>query len=218
MNLIFDLDGTLIDSAPDIRTVANQVLQQRAREPLSLEEARSFIGEGAGVLVRRMMAARELEAADHAALLEEFTSLYATSTYKASFYPGVLETLERLKMDGHSLGLCTNKPDTVTRAVIRQLGLERFFDAVVAGGMIARRKPAPDMLQATIKQLGEAGTLYIGDSEIDAETAQRAGVPFALFTRGYRKTPIEKIRRDWDFDNFLQLKEIVDSCLTTPPD
>ena len=169
MNIIFDLDGTLIDSAPDIQSMAATILRKRGRVELTLDETRGFIGEGAAVFVRRMMSARgmEEESESHALVLEEFMALYEISVNKAVFYPGVLDALAALKAAGHPLGLCTNKPEGPTRAVIRHMGMELMFDVVMAGGMIDSRKPEPDMLLKTIECLGGGPTLYVGDSEID---------------------------------------------------
>jgi len=211
MNIVFDLDGTLIDSAPDIQSVACAVLGPLGKEGLSLAETRNFIGEGGAVFVSRMMAARGIPETpgSHALLYKEFIALYEFSVDKAVFYSGALETLVRLKADGHSLGLCTNKPERPARSVLRHMGLESMFDAVMAGGMIDSRKPEPDMLLETIRNLGDGPTLYVGDSEIDAETARRADVPFALYSEGYRKAAVSEIHHNWVFGEFVLLPGIV---------
>jgi phosphoglycolate phosphatase len=211
MNIVFDLDGTLIDSAPDIQSMATAMLRKRGKDELTLDETRSFIGEGAAVFVRRMMAARDMdeESESHALILEEFMAQYEFSVDRAVFYPGVLDALAMLKTAGHRLGLCTNKPERATLAVMRHMDLEPMFDAVMASGMIDSRKPEPDMLLKTIASLGGGPTLYVGDSEIDAETARRAVVPFALFSEGYRKIPVDEIHHDWRFDDFGVLQGIV---------
>ena len=215
INIVFDLDGTLIDSAPDIQAVASEILGRLGKQGLSLEETRQFVGEGSAVFVSRMMAARAIEEtpARHAAVYSDFLALYERSVDKAVFYPGVLATLAVLKTAGHRLGLCTNKPERPARAVIRHMGMGPIFDAVVDGGMIDSRKPAPDMLLKTIHDLGGGPTLYVGDSEIDAETAKRAHIPFALYTRGYHKTPCESIPHNWLFGDFSALPDIVSERL-----
>ena len=218
MNIVFDLDGTLIDSAPDIQSMASAILRKRGRDELTLDETRGFIGEGAAVFVRQMMSARGMEEESESCelVLEEFMALYELSVNKAVFYQGVLDTLAALKAAGHHLGLCTNKPVGPTRAVMRHMGLELMFDAVMAGGMIDSRKPEPDMLLKTIESLGGGPTLYVGDSEVDAETARRAVVPFALFSQGYRKIPVDEIHHDWLFDDFSELQHIVAKAMAVP--
>lgn len=211
INVVFDLDGTLIDSAPDIQAVASTVLGRRGLEALTLEQTRSFVGEGSAKFVRRMMAARNIqETPESFALIhEEFLACYEFAVDKAVFYPGVLDALTALQSAGHRLGLCTNKPELPTRAVLRHMGLARFFEAVMAGGMIGSRKPEPAMLLQTIQALGGGPTLYVGDSEIDAETAQRAGVPFALYSEGYRKAQVSGMHHHWVFNHFDGLPGIV---------
>lgn len=211
MNIVFDLDGTLIDSAPDIQNVAATVLGRYDKPALSLQETREFIGEGSAVFVRRMLAARDIEASpeNFAFWYREFMAQYELCFDKAVFYPGVTAALSALQNAGHRLGLCTNKPQQPARVVLRHMQLEGFFIAVVAGGMCDSRKPEPEMLWRTLELLGAGPALYVGDSEIDAETARRAAVPFALYTGGYRKTPVEAIARDWDFDDYAALPGIV---------
>ena len=211
MNIVFDLDGTLIDSAPDIQSVASTILGRYDKAQLTLDETRSFIGEGAAVFVSRMMAARDIEETpdSHAELHKEFIAQYEFAVDKAVFYPGVMDVLRELQAAGHRLGLCTNKPELATRAVMRHMALEPIFDAVMAGDMIDSRKPEPDMLLRTIDDLGGGQTLYVGDSEIDAETARRASVPFALYSEGYRKSAVSDMHKDWVFSDFGALPGIV---------
>jgi phosphoglycolate phosphatase len=219
MNIVFDLDGTLIDSAPDIQCVAATVLGRHGKPALTLEETRSFIGEGSAVFVSRMLASRDIEETPESFALwhGEFVAQYEFSIDKAVFYPGVLATLAALKSAGHRLGLCTNKPRQPTRVVLRHMNLDVFFDAVVAGGMCGSRKPDPEMLLHTLEALGGGPALYVGDSEIDAETARRAAVPFALFAGGYRKLPVAAMHRDWDFESFDALPGIVQSAAMRSP-
>ncbi|MFV0359346.1 HAD-IA family hydrolase [Tropicimonas sp.] len=214
MNIVFDLDGTLIDSARDIQAVSDVILGRLGKPGLTLDEVRAFVGEGAQVLVSRMMAARGIEETPetHARIYGEFVAQYEFAVDKAVFYPGVVDALALLKTQGHRLGLCTNKPELPARSVMRHMRLAQVFDGFIAGGMIDSRKPAPDMLFRVIDDMGGGPTLYVGDSEIDAETAQNAQIPFALYTEGYRKTPVERMRNDWAFDHFDRLPGIVDEA------
>ncbi|MEM8562862.1 MAG: HAD-IA family hydrolase [Pseudomonadota bacterium] len=211
MNVIFDLDGTLIDSAPDIQSMASKILTVLGKPPLSIEETRRFIGEGSAAFVKRMMQARQIADTElsFARIHEQFLDEYIGSVDKTVFYPDALEVLTKLRATGFRLGLCTNKPHRATLAVIDHLKIPRLFDALVAGGMMPKRKPAPDMLQKVIDDLGGGASLFVGDSEIDAETAIRADVPFALFSGGYRKAPVSRIPHNWRFEHFSQLNNIV---------
>ena len=204
---IFDLDGTLVHSAPDIQAAANTVLVAEGLAPLSLAEATAFIGAGAGVFVDRMAAAR-LPAPDPArtrAMLAAFIDLYEGAVGLTRPYPGAVAALEALVRDGWALGLVTNKPEAPARALLGHLDLMRFFPVIVGGDSLARRKPDPLPLRHAIAVLGARETVYVGDSETDAAAAQAAGVPFALFTEGYRQTPLRALPHDFAFADFTEL-------------
>lgn len=209
--VIFDLDGTLIDSAPDIHATANAVLAQEGQAPMSLEVIRSFVGNGVPTLVARMLARRGLpdSGAQHARMTADFVRRYDAAVDLTELYPNVLETLNILQSAGHRLGLCTNKPEAATRAVLAHFGLSDLFDAIIGGDSLPQRKPDPAPLRAVLAHLGAAQAIYVGDSEVDAATAQAAALPFALFTEGYRKTPVEDLPHAALFDDFVALPGIV---------
>ena len=211
--LVFDLDGTLVDSAPDICAVANAVLTEEGVAPLALDEARGFVGAGASVFVERMRAARGLPEADHARLLARFLAGYEGAVENTRPYPGVADALAALAARGHPMGVCTNKPIGPARGVLAHFGLSHRFGAVVGGDSLPARKPDPAPLRATIEALGSGAALFVGDSEIDAETAARAGLPFLLFTRGYRKAPVESLPHAAAFDDFAALPGLVDGLV-----
>ena len=191
--VIFDLDGTLIDSAPDLRAAANAMLADLGAAPLGLAEVRGFIGNGVPKLVERCLGARGLGAEVYGQGLAAFTAHYdANPAALTVLYPGARAALEQLA-ESHVLGLCTNKPEAPARKLLAHFGLDHLFGAVVGGDSLAVRKPDPAPLRATMRALGASTAIYVGDSEVDAETAQATRVPFALFTEGYRKTPPVRI-------------------------
>ncbi|MDP2086168.1 MAG: phosphoglycolate phosphatase [Gemmobacter sp.] len=212
--IVFDLDGTLIDSAPDIHAIANRVLAGEGAPPLSLAQARDFIGNGASVFVARMRAARGIPDAEHARLLAAFVGAYDDAVHLTTPYPGAVAALDMLAASGFVMGICTNKPLRPTHAVLNHLGLSRHFAAVLGGDSLAVHKPDPAPLFATFDALGATDArLYVGDSDVDAETAQRAGVPFLLYTQGYRKVPVADLPHDAAFDDFADLVALVRSRL-----
>ncbi|MCX7645151.1 MAG: phosphoglycolate phosphatase [Rhodobacteraceae bacterium] len=209
--LVFDLDGTLIDSAPDIHRVANAVLALEGLAPISFAEARSFIGSGVSAFVARALAARGLPAEGdrHARMVAAFTERYEHAHELTTPYPGAAEALARLAAAGHPLGLCTNKPLGPTLAALRHFRLEGLFAAVVGGDSLPERKPHPAPLLETVARLGGGAAVFVGDSEVDAETARRAGVPFLLFTEGYRKAPAEALPQRAAFADWAALPDLV---------
>ena len=211
--IVFDLDGTLIDSVPDIHGIANEVLLQEGCEPLSLEQTREFIGNGAPTFIKRMRAARGIDDSEQARLLADFVSRYEGAVTLTQPYPGVMGALNDLKAKGHSLGVCTNKPIRPCRAVLAHLKMDHFFDAILGGDSLPVHKPDPAPLHAAFEMLGEGPRIYVGDSDVDAETGQRAEVPFMLFTEGYRKCPIEDMPHSVAFDDFANFVGLVERLL-----
>jgi len=211
--IVFDLDGTLIDSAPDIHGIANALLAREGAAPISLAQARDFIGNGAAVFVRRMRAASAIPDSEQDRLHADFVARYDSAVTLTQPYPNVPEVLQTLRASGHRPGVCTNKPERAARAVLAHLDLLRHFDVLVGGDSTPTTKPDPAPLHASFAALGDGARVYVGDSEVDAETAQRAGVPFALYTEGYRKTPVEALPHKVSFTDFTALPGLVDTLL-----
>ncbi|WP_333833327.1 phosphoglycolate phosphatase [Rubrimonas sp.] len=203
--VVFDLDGTLVDSAPAIQKIARIMLEELGAEPLDLAETRSFIGHGAAKLVERALAARGLtaDAVQLAAHVERFEELYAEAPGADNApFPGAEAAMLALKAAGFRLGLCTNKPMAPTLNLLDALGWGGMFDAVAAGDSLPVRKPDPAMPRLVLEKVGATGALYVGDSETDVETARGAGLTMALYAHGYRKTPLEQMDADFVFDHF----------------
>ncbi|APX89095.1 phosphoglycolate phosphatase [Brevirhabdus pacifica] len=210
--IIFDLDGTLIDSAPDIHAASAVVLKAEGLPPLPFEQVRGFIGNGVGVLISRVIAASGVEETPelHARMSRRFYDIYESAVNLTELYPGVPALLERLQKRGFRLGVCTNKPIEATRAVLGHFDLLGRFDMLVGGECLPVKKPDPAPLQHTVRSLGATNILYVGDSEVDAETARAAGLDFALFTPGYRKAPVESLPHVLAFDHYDQLGRYID--------
>lgn len=211
--VIFDLDGTLVDSAPDIHAAANALLRAMGYQPLAYETVRGFIGNGIPKLVERVMRTSDIEhsRARHADLTRQFEHLYAEKpAVKTVLYPGVISTLDALKKAGCLMGVCTNKNHGLTVQVLEGMKIADYFGSVIGGDSLAVRKPDAAPFFACAKELGANEVLYVGDSEVDAATAKAANVPFLLFTEGYRKSPVEDIVCDHSFARFEALPELVD--------
>jgi phosphoglycolate phosphatase len=208
--VVFDLDGTLIDSVPDIAAAVNRLLRAEGLETMARAEVQSYVGDGAPVLMRRVMAARAIDDTRHAEITDRMVADYtARSCEETTVYPHVPEVLEALRTAGHRLGLCTNKPGGATRAVLRDLGLLRFFDVIVAGDTLAEKKPHPAPLLHAAQALGRAVTGYVGDSEVDARTAAAAALPFFLYTEGYLRVPRAEVSPVAEFSDYRDLPSLL---------
>ncbi len=198
--IAFDLDGTLIDSAPEIHAAALTVLAAEGLPALDFATVRGFIGRGVPDLIARMLAhLGDTDPARQARMAASFMGGYEGAVSVTTAYPGAAEALRVLAGQGAALALCTNKPFAATRAVVAHFGLGPF-GAVVGGDSLPVKKPDPAPLLACLAPLARPRALFVGDSEIDAETAQRAGVPFALYTEGYRKTAVADLAPAFAFD------------------
>ena len=214
--VVFDLDGTLIDSAPDIHAAANRMLTEEGLTPLDLATITSFIGNGLPKLVERVMRERDVAMDRHRALTQVVLNHYnAASSVLTRPYPNMVAALQALQDEGWVMGVCTNKPEAPAWQILDDLGLMRFFGAVVGGDSLTVKKPDPEPLHATFRALGSEG-IYVGDSEVDAATAVAADVPFALFTEGYRKRPVDALPHARAFDDFAALPGIVRELGRTP--
>jgi phosphoglycolate phosphatase len=209
--VILDLDGTLIDSAPDLREAANHVLAAAGRTPLDLPTVTRFIGDGVRKLVERAFAATG-PALDEAALdrvTADFTARYeAAASVLTRPYPGVPDTLARLRAAGLRLAVCTNKPAAAAGLVLRELGLAPLIDAVSGGDAVARRKPHPDHVRDALARIG--GTpreaAMVGDSEPDIAAGKAAGLVTVAVTYGYARVAPAALGADRLIDRFGALE------------
>lgn len=207
--VLFDLDGTLVDSAPDIHAGVAVLLREEGVAPLPFDVVRGFIGNGVPVLIWRVMAAVGWgeDAARHRDLCARFIGWYEEEPAGLTRpYAGVEAALRGIDLP---MGLCTNKPEGPTRALLRHLGWGGLFPVIVGGDTLPVRKPDPAPLLEAVGRIG-GGAVFVGDSEVDAETASRAGVPFLLFTGGYRKTPVEALPHLAAFDDWAEFPAVLE--------
>lgn len=210
--VLFDLDGTLIDSAGDLRAALNITLAAFGRAPLSLPDVIGMIGNGVPTLVTRGLAARPGDPVDHADAMARFNAAYdAAPTALTRVYPGVVATLDRLQAAGVAMGVCTNKHEESARQILSDLGLAPYFAHLIAGDSLPFRKPDPRVLTETCKRLGltTADAWMVGDSEVDAATAEAAQMDFVLLTYGYHHGPVDAIPARHRLDRFADLIEIL---------
>jgi phosphoglycolate phosphatase len=185
--VVFDLDGTLIDSRRDLADATNALIAEYGGAPLSVEAVTALVGEGAAVLVRRALTAARLTRVPPDAL-ERFLAHYAERlTVHTRPYPGIPEALAALRDQGCALALLTNKPHAHTVRILELLDLAQWFSDVVGGDSPAGRKPDPAGLLQIVQRAGAtpASSVLVGDSRIDVETAHRAGVRMCVAKYGF---------------------------------
>jgi len=210
--IIFDLDGTLIDSAPDVAAALNRLLVREGRPTVTLAQVQSFVGEGPAPLIERAFAATGAPADPAAvpALIAAYVAFYrAAPADHTVVFPGVREMLAGLA--GHTrLGLCTNKPDTMVRPVLEALGLADHFAALV-GGDYPRRKPDGDHLRETLRRMGvgDGPAVMVGDSPTDVAAARDAGLPVVVVDFGYSRIPVTELGADRVLSDFAALPAVV---------
>ena len=212
--VLFDLDGTLIDSAPDLAASLNRVLGNHGLGPLRLTAVIGMIGNGIRKLVERGFVAcgRRLEdAALDAAYAEMIETYGAHLTDETILLPGARETIAALRDAGLPLGLVTNKPQRETEAIVAHFGLGAFFAAVVGGDAGIEKKPAPDMLLAALSHLGVSASeaVMVGDSMADVKSARAAGARAILVRGGYTTVPVEDLDADAVLDRLDELPALI---------
>lgn len=213
--VVFDLDGTLIDSAPDIHAAANAVLREHGAPLLSLTQVRRFVGGGVEMFWAKVVGALKLPPESQRDLIAAFMARYHHATSLTRLFPGVEQMLGILADRGHALGICTNKPMQPTIAVLEHFGIKPLFSIVIAGDSLPSKKPDPAPLRAAFAALGADPVrprgLYVGDSEFDAACAAALPVPFLIFTGGYRQTALENLSWQAKFDDFEALPGLIEA-------
>jgi phosphoglycolate phosphatase len=209
--VIFDLDGTLVDSAASIARALTRVRVTRGGAPVQAQQIRPWISVGARDMVQQVLGTY---AADPDADLQAFRAIYSQDIASESeLYPGVRDVLARLAGDGRRLAICTNKPQPLAERLLAVLSLDDLFHVVIGGAEGRQPKPHPEMLHLTAQRLGiEArDAVYVGDSETDAEAAARAGLPLIFAEYGYAIGDPAEIRRAAAIGSIPELPSVIRS-------
>lgn len=211
---IFDLDGTLVDSAPDLVGACNRVLRELGRDEIAPSIGRGWIGNGARRLMERALIG-SFEGVAPADLLDQAFSMFLKFyreglCVESRLYPGVKETLTRLAGQDRRLACVTNKPAAFTRPLLELLGLNDFFDPIVSGDDLPKKKPDPMPLQHVLKMWGMSpgDCLMVGDSVSDFGAAKACGMPVALVTYGYNQgMSLEALGPDAIIDSISEIHD-----------
>jgi len=216
--IVFDLDGTLVDTAPDLTAALNHVLLSEGRPALPQAEVRNLVGHGARALIERGMNLNGPKPSepDLQRMLKLFLGYYGENiANQSTLFPGVTETLEHFRAQQARLGVCTNKPTGLSRDLFTALDMHRHFDAILGSDSLAVRKPDPLHLTETIRQAGgdPARAVMVGDSATDIDTARAANIPVVAVSFGYSLTPVHELGADVVVDTFEALTEVLPRLL-----
>jgi phosphoglycolate phosphatase len=212
--VVFDLDGTLVDTAPDLAEATNYVLQTLGLERVNELEIRPFVGHGALAMIDGAIKAhgRTLPERELHDLFEVFIAYYTAHIADRSVpYPNVVATLEALRRDGAILAVCTNKIEIQARQVLEALKLDGYFSALTGRDSLGSYKPDPRHLTGTIARAGgrPEKSVMVGDSETDIRTAKAAQVPVIAVSFGYSVDPVASFGPDAIVDDYRDLNAAI---------
>ncbi len=223
LTIIFDLDGTLADTAPDLMAAHNHVMKKFGYNTRSIDEIRDYVGKGAAVMIGRSIwgtARKELSKITDKKMkdemIKEFLNFYGNNiVVKSKLINGVYEFLKWAKSKNISMGVCTNKQEHLAIDFLKKIKIYDFFEYVAGRNTFDYCKPDPRHLTSTIEIMNGdiKKSLMIGDSENDAEAAKSAGIPMILLEDGYTEKKIEQIHHDYLIKDYVGLEKIVSKYL-----
>lgn len=198
--IIFDLDGTLVDSAKDIMIANNKTLEKFGYKPISFKNVKHIIGQGIRVNIIRSLKLQnvKINKKKENEMYNFFFSFYKKNLcIKSKIYPGLNFFLKNLKKKGYKLAVCSNKLEELTKIVLKKTKLFKYFDFVAGGDTFAHRKPHPSVLNNVIKKfkINKNNVLFIGDSEHDYHSALNSNIKFCLKTKGFTNKPISFFKK-----------------------
>ncbi|MBL4645938.1 MAG: phosphoglycolate phosphatase [Rhizobiales bacterium] len=212
--LLFDLDGTLLETAPDLVGTLNTILVDEGLEPIELATARNFIGQGARAMIElghstqsRKVTPERLDEL-FPVFLERYEARIAQETYA---FPGLFDSMETLRSQGWALGVCTNKVEHLARKLLGQLDMLDWFTVITGGDTFDQHKPHPAHILETIKlaNADPARSIMVGDSANDIDAAKAANVPVIAVDFGYTMTPVTELGPDIVISHFSELEDAV---------
>jgi phosphoglycolate phosphatase len=216
--IVFDLDGTLVDTAPDLINALNHVLDREGLPPVPLTSARTMIGAGARRLIERGLEAdgRQAGADDIARMTADFIEYYAAHIAELSKpFEGLDDALEVMAARGYRFAVCTNKLEWLSKRLLDELGLSNRFAAICGADTFGVSKPDPAILRQTVVRAGGhlAHAIMVGDAGTDVGVARRAGVPVIGVDFGYTDTPMAELNPDRLIKHMLELPQAIEDLI-----
>jgi phosphoglycolate phosphatase len=216
--IVFDLDGTLVDTAPDLISALNWVLERESLPPVPLQTARTMIGQGARRLIERglELEGREMTAAEVTRLTGDFIAYYGDHIAQESRpFEGLIDALDEMAGRGYRFAVCTNKLEWLSKRLLEALSLTSRFAAICGADTFGVSKPDPVILQQTVARAGGAmsAVVMVGDAGPDVGVARRAGVPVIGVDFGYTDVPIADLKPDVVISHMRDLPAAVDRML-----
>lgn len=205
--IIFDLDGTLVDSAKDIMIANNKTLEKFGYKPISFKNVKHIIGQGIRVNIIRSLKMQnvKINKKKENEMYNFFFSFYKKNLYvESKIYSGLNSFLKNLKKQGYKLAVCSNKLEVLTKIVLKKTKLLKYFDFVAGGDTFAHRKPHPSVLNNVIKnfKINKNNVLFIGDSEHDYHSALNSNIKFCLKTKGFTNKPISFFKKSYKLKSY----------------
>lgn len=219
--IIFDLDGTLANTAPDLLGTLNRITKSYELSPLGMDQFGQIIGHGAKAMIKRAFEinSRNLDEEEQEVLLQEFLTDYAANIANETvLFDGALEAMDTLEAKGYSFALCTNKTESMARLLLEELQVTKHFKSITGGDTFDFKKPDARHLEQTAKLAGFdiSNAIMIGDSATDINAALNADIPSVAVTFGYSDLPIKDLGATEIINNFSQLKDAIESiCKAT---
>ena len=216
--IVFDLDGTLVDTAPDLLASLNAVLTRAGHRAVIPTQLRHLVGHGVRALFERAFAETGTDVSPErmTELTKEFLDYYRANIARASRpFAGVPETLDRLAGEGFGLGICTNKPQDLTDLLLRELRMARHFPVVFGAGRMPYNKPDPRHVLDVVNALSgsPARAIMIGDSPVDVAAARAAQIPVIVMSYGYTPVPVHELGADAIAHDFAEIPALISSLL-----
>tara|TARA_B100000686_G_C16728893_1_gene939451 strand:- start:96 stop:770 length:675 start_codon:yes stop_codon:yes gene_type:complete len=207
--IVFDLDGTLINSAPDLCFALNETLKEINIPKITLQEVMGYLGDGALELIKRGISKyQNIDNYDLEKLRLRFLEIYDSCLLnETDFYENVLDSLEKLKQMNFTLAICSNKPESLTRRIIKGLNATNYFNTITGGDTFNYRKPDSRHLENTILQSGKKiqQAIMIGDSQNDILCANALNMPSIVVSFGYSNIPVKDLNASIIMSNYINL-------------